>query len=110
MNYDYLVKSNPKDTHTIKVYGTEEAPEPIYFSLVPLNAYFTLCIAAPAQAANTTSEPSTYTWCVNKLNDHEEYEIKLDPSTPNFEYRGQYKVLIVVEKFLTDSNVASYIL
>jgi len=43
--------TEPLDTHVIRVYGTEEAPEPIYFSLVPLNAYFTLCIAAPSQVA-----------------------------------------------------------
>ena len=110
LNYDYLLRSEPIENHTIKVFGTEEEPAPIQFTLIPLNAYFTLCLAPPDRVASTTNDPYTYPWCVTETNANEEYELKLNPSDQFFEVRGTYKVFIKATNFLEESGVASYIL
>ena len=110
LNYDYLLRSDPIDSHTIKVFGTEESPSPIIFTLIPLNGHFTLCLAPPDRVAATTNDPYTYPWCTSETNEYEEYELRLNPDDQYFAVRGQYKVFIKADNFLSDTGVVSYIL
>jgi hypothetical protein len=110
LNYDFMTAARPADIHTIRMASTTEDPAPIFVSLIPQNAYFTVCLTPPDEAAAATEDPKTYRWCVSKLNQKEEYWLQIDPNQDGYVSRGNYKLLILATGLRQNADNASFML
>ena len=70
------------------VYGSRLEPEPVYICVVPLDAYLEVCLSPPGHTLKEPYDPREHRWCTSTLNKIQEYEIKIEPGDPDFEYRG----------------------
>ena len=84
--------------------GSEKLNEPIVLTLSPLNALFSLWLSPDTITMDEGAADSTkYEWCTSNLNQNEEYMIKIESTDPMYKYRGDYQILVKLER-VVDTN------
>jgi len=49
------------------------------------------------------ADSTKYEWCTSNLNQNEEYMIKIESTDPMYKYRGDYQILVKLER-VVDTN------